>query len=700
MENFTKTKPLLLIEKIMWLIIAVTAPGAAVLSFIGYMQYQPEAGGWNAAYHTMQLFILHAPHFEKPVPDFLQIGRWLAAIATILAVVKTAVDIASYIFRNRRLQKRLRKMKEHTILCGLGEIGFAVANNLPDPDNIVVIEKNTDNENLSILRKKGVKVFCENAMDPEVLEKVGISKAKCLYALTGDDFNNLSIINNLRRLNKTFGKVNKELKVSANIDSLNLKTAIRFEGTICENNCELKERIYKFYETAKSLQNPENVVDKTTLEKDLDLLKNKLIEYEPAESADYVEPKQQVRLFNINELCARYVFRKFPPNRFTPVTDANADPIRILFLGFSQTGEELFKLCLQNCHFINRKNTIITLIDLDIHKMEIKVQNKYPEIKNVVDLHFIEMNPHHLTNKFIKDYDETKHDEKGIRVILGKPDLIYICADLDKYQASYSIRAQEVYGKDVPIVRWFTKDVISHMDQASEVKMYTVDLMNTVATDEIINNSDVDQMAIATHHRWMKRDIANYIDKVDKQLKNNQEILKPKETLVPWHLLPEEIRDDNRSAVEHNLIKVRATGQFSTDEDFDNPNYNKVDLSFIKSIEQVVNENDIMWKLAEMEHRRWMATKYYYGWTIGKERNAEKKIRPDLIDFDFLDDGTKAYDFNQIREMSDVWLIWSEKKAPSTVPLENKQSWLNKIIDLIKSFWGTDPDKKTGSAVG
>lgn len=40
----------------------------------------------SVGYHTLQLFALHAPHLEHPVPWQLNVGRWLAA-AVVLGTV-------------------------------------------------------------------------------------------------------------------------------------------------------------------------------------------------------------------------------------------------------------------------------------------------------------------------------------------------------------------------------------------------------------------------------------------------------------------------------------------------------------------------------------------------------------------------------------------------------------------------------------
>jgi hypothetical protein len=62
-------------------------------------------------------------------------------------------------------------------------------------------------------------------------------------------------------------------------------------------------------------------------------------------------------------------------------------------------------------------------------------------------------------------------------------------------------------------------------------------------------------------------------------------------------------------------------------------------------------------QLAETEHRRWMATKYYNGWTYNKNRNKDRKQHNNLIAFNQLDQGTQDYDLKQIMDLEELWRL-------------------------------------------
>jgi hypothetical protein len=670
MAHQVEIRESILSDKIRIWIMVITAPVAFLLSYIGYLEYLPEAGKLNAAYHTVQLFILHAPHNEEPLPFMLEIGRWMAAVTTLLAVI----NIVLYVFRYQYNQFRLTRIKNHTIICGLGDIGLAMTENFIEKKRLIVVEKNQENENISIVKKMGVIVIVGNARDPQVLKKIRAKKADCLYAVTGDDFTNLTIIKNARLLFeepmdigykyaflskqmnavKAFLKRDKadhKLEIVANIDSLNLKNAVREENSYCGKDCLLVKNINEYYNTACKIKNSVKEEEKTGLIGHLNELKTKILQYNPTESHGGDEIFREVKYFDINELSAKYIFRKYPPNRFRNITDVSDPQIHILFIGFSQTGEELLKLCLQNCHFINFSNggkkTKITLIDIHISLIKNKLQNKCPGIKELIELDFIQMNPHHLTHALL----DLHH--------LTNVDIIYVSAISDRFNESYSVKAREVFGKEIPIIRFFTKDVISDAGLGTQKNIYTIDLFSLVAKDEQIRSADNDRKAKAIHNNWLKTRIEGYIKTVEAQIDtiNVSKIDEPKPTLTSWQMLGEDFRDDNRTVIEHMLIKIRTTGQLMKDEDFDYPEKANVDFSFIENNENSDSKRKFILLLAEMEHRRWMATKYYYSWVYHEKRDDNKKQHHYLKKFEDLTPEIQQLDIDQIIHMKEIWEI-------------------------------------------
>lgn len=239
-----------------------------------------------------------------------------------------------------------------------------------------------------------------------------------------------------------------------------------------------------------------------------------------------------------------------------------------------------------------------------------------------------------MTNKFIVQYG------------LINIDVIYVCSNKDRYQASYSSRAREFLSKKVPVVRPFYKNTI--MDQDDSFKnLYSFNIFSQIANIEYIIGETLNLKTISVHHRWLKKALVNYINEMENCIIKDKIIPEPKSTLVPWYLLDEEYRNDNRSVVDCINIILRTTDQLKDLAYYRHPGNADINYAFLES-------NSIADQLTEMEHRRWMATKYLYGWEYGQKRNEALKEHEYLQDYYKLDESTKDCDRNQIKNIKEI----------------------------------------------
>jgi len=105
-------------------------------------------------------------------------------------------------FRRRKMEKIAGNYKDHYIVCGLGSVGFYIANELRDtkrPHVIVDVNKENIKKSLESLHDE---VFIEgDATDSHTLLKAGVEKAAGLFAVTGDDNQNLVVSLTAKQLN-------------------------------------------------------------------------------------------------------------------------------------------------------------------------------------------------------------------------------------------------------------------------------------------------------------------------------------------------------------------------------------------------------------------------------------------------------------------------------------------------------------------
>jgi hypothetical protein len=99
---------------------------AFVLGVIGFQNYHPPGGEHhsllNSMYHSAQMCILHTPHLSAHVPLTLGVGRWLAALTLLLAII----TFLRAIFREESTVSRRYRLCGHEVLCGFGGEGMAL----------------------------------------------------------------------------------------------------------------------------------------------------------------------------------------------------------------------------------------------------------------------------------------------------------------------------------------------------------------------------------------------------------------------------------------------------------------------------------------------------------------------------------------------------------------------------------------------
>jgi len=105
-------------------------------------------------------------------------------------------------FRRRRMEKIAKKATGHYIVCGMGWAGLHIVYELREtkrPHVIIDISQSKIDKSLETISGE---VFIEgDATDNDTLLKAGIEKASGLFAVTGDDNQNLVICLSARQLN-------------------------------------------------------------------------------------------------------------------------------------------------------------------------------------------------------------------------------------------------------------------------------------------------------------------------------------------------------------------------------------------------------------------------------------------------------------------------------------------------------------------
>jgi len=127
-------------------------------------------------------------------------------------------------FRRRRMEKIAKKANGHYIVCGMGWAGLHIVQELREtkrPHVIIDISQSKIDKSLETISGE---VFIEgDATDNDTLLKAGIERASGLFAVTGDDNQNLVICLSARQLNS-------ELRVVAQCNEMRNVEKIKKAG--------------------------------------------------------------------------------------------------------------------------------------------------------------------------------------------------------------------------------------------------------------------------------------------------------------------------------------------------------------------------------------------------------------------------------------------------------------------------------------
>lgn len=126
------------------------------------------------------------------------------------------------IFGRKRLEKRIKELNNHYVICGYGRMGRIICRELKGKGiKFVVIEKNSE----LVAGRENILIIEGDATNDEILREVGIERAKGLISVLPTDAENLYVVLSARELNPDLfivarageeGSENKLLRAGAN----------------------------------------------------------------------------------------------------------------------------------------------------------------------------------------------------------------------------------------------------------------------------------------------------------------------------------------------------------------------------------------------------------------------------------------------------------------------------------------------------
>jgi hypothetical protein len=185
----------------MWAVVAVAFVVVMVLGWVGFAEYQqdhplaePHSSPW---YLSLQLFVLESGAIDGSLTWELHVARLAAPLVAAYAIVQALAAV----FRDQMEAYRLRFVRHHVVVAGLGAKGTRLARSLlRRGDRVVVIEADSVNTDVDLIRALGGLVVVGDARDLETQRRARVPEAGNLVSLCGDDGVNVEVATRAREL--------------------------------------------------------------------------------------------------------------------------------------------------------------------------------------------------------------------------------------------------------------------------------------------------------------------------------------------------------------------------------------------------------------------------------------------------------------------------------------------------------------------
>lgn len=578
----------------------------------------PPSQDWSIpAFKTVQLFLLNSGAED----DSNHPSNWLLMVARLTAAILFLLVSGTVILRVldevRRLPRLLTR-RDHVVICGLGQIGLQLLDDLDSQartKDVIIVENNPANPWLDYARSLGASVVIGDSTKANTLIDARAAQAARVFVVNGDDGVNLEVTAELGILAARENRQDRPLRLYVHIVDTNFATTLRPYCKILHDSTNMSVQVFNVPRTAAAR-----------------LVTNQLWQHAPKETKE----------------VAHFVI-----------------------LGFGAMGQALAVQLAQLGHFPNRKRSRFTIADRDVKPSASAFVSRFPRFTSWMDGEDSKLgvnsfspdadawdwNMHPLPvgikvdstdaiqyacNATFVDLPVGRSDERFATKLAkqfsedGVKPVIFVCGqqDRDNFEMAVQLRDQlACCGKaEVPIFVWLPRQ-----PALAETLLRTQD-GNFVPFGECRSSASYEEITAPIRESIGRKVHDDY----------EQQAIKAgyRETKEPWSALRDDFRESNRVAADHLLIKLAALGlklRRSNESPASPVEFN----SITKAQAQL---------LAEMEHNRWVAERLLAGWRFAPEgrtkqetdANKKRKLNHNLISWNRLGEERKK-DFDQVK---------------------------------------------------
>ena len=174
-----------------WTVLLLLSLVALALGYLGFQENARATGQQRSAgdlmYLAVQLFTMNSGAVDQPVGWKLEVARVLAPLVTAVA----ALEAFAAVMREQAELYRIRRLRDHVVICGLGSRGHLLARSFKACGQpVVVVDPDPLPSTLRECREQGILVLPGDATQSMTLRLAGVEQARYLIAVCDSDGTN------------------------------------------------------------------------------------------------------------------------------------------------------------------------------------------------------------------------------------------------------------------------------------------------------------------------------------------------------------------------------------------------------------------------------------------------------------------------------------------------------------------------------
>jgi hypothetical protein len=348
-----------------------------------------------------------------------------------------------------------------------------------------------------------------------------------------------------------------------------------------------------------------------------------------------------MRPFNLDSQLAREIV-----DRHLAVAKLDRGANRVAIFGFDALGQALAFEIAQLFHFPDLARPRVTVIDQGAREKWDTYRARHPGVEGVAEFHVMELG----------EWEDNPEPILPSLALIAMPDAALA------FETARALRQMSVIAECQGALSRATDTAIMVIPPIGDDSSYpssggsaafcaALDI-TVIPTDELINGMSVinraercDALARGIHFSWLSPGAVG-------QSAGSEPAWAPSALEAEWERLSDTLRDSNRYAARHLVVKLRSLG-FVLVPAGTGRSPAKFDLASVSA-----EDAD---RIGRMEHNRWVAEKTLAGYLPIPSSAAHKadyratyRLHPNLVPWEALSPEDRSKDLNVLRRLDDV----------------------------------------------